>query len=136
MPIRGGQENPSPLRKNCPFMVAPSALRTAEGPTFGRNPSHARARAFVGVRFLPLNSIADPGVAVKIRESGAGNSLQTPFSQRGAVKWQAARFCTSHLISFFSLFFFFASSFHSRNEARNNDLAVVWTRNEGKLTFH
>jgi len=51
MSIQGGQENSSPLRKNCPFTATPSALHTAKGSTFGRNPSHARARSFSTPKF-------------------------------------------------------------------------------------
>jgi hypothetical protein len=67
-------------------------------------------RTFTGVRFLPLNSIANPDVAVKIRENGAGNSLQTPFSRRGEMA--SGSFLRESLdFFFFLLFFFFSFSF-------------------------
>lgn len=51
VPIQGGQENPSPLRENRPFTVAPVLLRSAEGPALGRNPSHVRRRSLSTPKF-------------------------------------------------------------------------------------
>lgn len=83
----------------------------SDRPARGRNPH----RTFTGVRFLSPNSIADPDVVVKIRESGAGNSLQTPFSQRGEMASGSFLresldffFLPFLLLFFFSFFFLFS----------------------------
>lgn len=131
VPIQGGQENPPPLRESRLFTVAAALLLLL--PRKDRL-SDVIPRTFAGVRFLPLNSIADLGVAVKIRESGAGNSLQTPFFSARRGKMASGSFLHESLDFLFSLASLLPSSLLplSQNEARNNDLAIVWTRERRK----